>query len=231
MKKEYIYAVGGVFLIITLIILFVYFSRGSKSDVKKSTTESSGADTIIISNEGSRKETYIASPQAHCLSSDFSDSRPDWCNKYPGDNPMIYYYDSNTGFEDLYKSLFDNGGECVTSGCKKYTEILNETDNKLIDIRSEDGTSMIDQMGNDVYSGKIIVPDLFFKNVTFNFFTGETLAEGKRLVPGGNYPIALYILIIFIYYKKANLLKPNIKLDYISGPAKIIIQRADEELS
>ena len=228
----------GLFILILVAVVggLIYWSMNKKSEETEVTVESSttpsGSDTIIISNSGSKKESFVDSPYRYCFPTDIDDeNRPTWCSNLNGTDPMSYWYDiENYDNTSPNFNLIDKTtGECVNpNDCKKFTENLDSS-NKLIDIKAADGTDFIETIGNDVYSGKLVLPDKMISFIDFDFDTG--VMGGKNddgnieaiLKPGENYPIGLYITILFTLYKKAGKPKPNVKFDFKSGDANTLL--------
>jgi hypothetical protein len=227
-----------VILLIVLIIAaaggLIYWSMNKKSEETKVTVKSSptpsGSDTIIISNSGSKKESFIDSPYRACFPVDIDDNPPAWCSKLNGTDPMSYWYDVEN--YDSTKPNFNvidiTTGECLNpNDCKKFTENLDSS-NKLIDIKAADGTDFIETVGNDVYSGKLVLPEKAFEEIKFDFNTGVMSGEEPggsiiTLKPGENFAIGLYVVMLYSMYKRAGKPKPNIKFDFKSGDANTIL--------
>jgi hypothetical protein len=224
----------GLFILILVAVVggLIYWSMNKKSEETEVTVESSNeGDTIIISNSGSKKESFVDSPYRFCFPNEREDdNRPTWCSNLNGTDPMSYWYDvENYDNTSPNANVIDKTtGECVNpNDCKKFTENLDSS-NKLIDIKTADGTDFIETVGNDVYSGKLVIPDNVLSFIDFDFDTGVMAGkdpDGSSIVikPGENYPIGLYITILFTLYKKAGKPKPNIKFDFKSGDANTLL--------
>jgi len=128
-----------------------------------------------------------------------------------------------------FNVIDETTGECVNpNDCKKFTENLDSS-NKLIDIKAADGTDFIETIANDVYSGKLVLPDNIISSIDFDFDTGVMSGKdsegniGTVIKPGENFAIGFYLAILFTLYKKAGKPKPNIKFDFTSDDSNTIL--------
>ncbi len=223
----------GLFILILVAVVggLIYWSMNKKSEETKVTVESSNeGDTIIISNSGSKKESFIDSPYRFCFPVNPNRPAPEWCSKLNGTDPLSYWYDiENYDNASLDFDVIDKTtGECASpDDCKKFTENLDDSNN-LIDIKSTDGIDFIETVGNDVYNGKLVVPDNLLLFIDFDFDTGvmagkDTEGNVTVIKPGENYPIGLYVILLFSIYKTAGKPKPNIKFNFKSGDANTML--------
>jgi hypothetical protein len=213
-------------------------STKTKTTLKKNSAPS-GGDTILISNSGSKKETFIDSPHRFCDKSD----PPSWCSKFPLTEPISYWYDVENfdGISPTFKLIDETTGECVNpSDCIKFTEVLDSGMN-LVDIKSPDGKSLITTLIDDVYSGKLKVPAELLLFVDIDFDTGVlsaaplpdgTIPKDKdgivlTIIPGENFPIGMYVALLVFKYKEAGKPKPNIKFQFKSDIAGEILKKME----
>ena len=146
----------AIVLIVLVVGGLIYLSMNRDSATTKTTVKTSdGVDTIIISNSGSTRESFIDSPYRRCVSFDPNRPAPGWCSNLDGTDPMSYWYDVDNYDNTVprFNVIDETTGECVNpNDCKKFTENLDSS-NKLIDIKAADGTELIETIANDVYSG------------------------------------------------------------------------------
>jgi hypothetical protein len=233
------------FIVIILIIAaaggLIYWSMNKKSTtttitVKQNDTPS-GTDTIIITNSGSKKESFIDSPHRVCVKS----NSPDWCSNFPLTEPISYWYDAEN-FDNTSQSfevIDETSGECLNpTDCIKFTEVLDDNMN-LIDIKSADGKSYIITVIDDIYNLKLRLPDTFLNMFDIDFDTGVLApapnsdgtipkdADGNpiSIKPGIEYPLGTYIAVLVSKYKQAGKPKPNIKFEFESGTAGQILDK------
>lgn len=219
----------------------IYWSMNKQSTtttttVKKNDTPS-GADTIIITNSGSKKESFIDSPHMVC---DVT-GPPSWCSNFPLTDPMSYWYDVENydGTSEGITVIDKTTGECLNpSDCIKFAEVL-DSDMNLIDIKSSDGKSLITTLIDDIYIGKLKAPDNLLDFIDFDFDTGVLSPapnpdgiipkdkDGNVIVikPGENYALGMYVAIIALKYKEAGKPKPNIKFQFKSNTAGEILKK------
>ena len=222
----------AIVLIVLVVGGLIYWSMNRDSATTKTTVKTSdGVDTIIISNSGSTRESFIDSPYRRCVSFDPNRPAPGWCSNLDGTDPMSYWYDVDNYDNTVprFNVIDETTGECVNpNDCKKFTENLDSS-NKLIDIKAADGTDFIETIANDVYSGKLVLPDNIISSVDFDFDTGVMSGKdsegniGTVIKPGENFAIGFYVAILFTLYKKAGKPKPNIKFDFTSGDSNTIL--------
>ena len=236
-------AFGFILIFLAVAAGLIYWSMNKKSattttTVKKNVTPS-GADTIIITNSGSKRETFIDSPHRICDKSD----PPSWCSNFSLTEPMSYWYDVEN-YDDTnqnFKIIDETTGECINpSDCIKFTEVL-DGDMNLTDIKSPDGKSLITTIIDDLYSGKLKLSDNFLNKINVDFDTGVlspaplpdgTITKDKdgnviSVKPGENYPIGLYVALLVSKYKQAGKPKPNIKFQFKSGAAGEILNKME----
>ena len=239
--------IGFIILVIAVAGGLIFWSMNKESNkttitIQKNGTPSgtpSGADTIIITNSGSKKETFIDSPHRICDKSD----PPSWCSNFSLTEPMSYWYDvenyDNTN--PRFEIIDETTGECINpSDCIKFAEVL-DSDMNLIDIKTPDGKSLITTLIDDIYNEKLKVPDNFLKMSNIDFDTGVlsaaprpdgTIPKDKdgnviTIKPGENFPIGLYVSILVFKYKEAGKPKPNIKFQFKSGTAGEILKKME----
>ena len=205
----------------------------------KTTTTPSESDTIIITNSGSKKESFIDSPHRLCNE---SDPAP-WCSNFPLSEPLSYWYDVENGDDTNpnFAVIDRASGECMNpSDCIKFKEVL-DSDMNLVDIKSSDGNSLITTIIDDIYSGKLKLPDILLNQIKIDFDTGVlspapkpdgTIPKDKdgntiNIIPGTNYAIGLYIALLVSKYKEASKPKPNIKFQFKSGTASDILSKME----
>lgn len=231
-------AVVVIILIIAAAGGLIYWSMNKKSTTTITVNQNdgpSGADTIIITNSGSRRESFIDSPHRVCDRS----NPPPWCSDFPLTEPISYWYDVEN-FDNTSQSfevIDETSGECINSmDCIKFTEVLDD-DMNLIDIKSADGKSYIVTVIDDIYNLKLKLPDAFLNMFNVDFDTG-VLAPAPRpdgtipkdadgnpisIKPGIEYPLGIYIAVLVSKYKQAGKPKPNIKFQFRSGSAGEIL--------
>lgn len=235
---------ANILIFIVLIIAVaggvIYWSMNKQSTttttVKKNDTPS-GADTIIITNSGSKKESFIDSPNIACDKTD----PPSWCSNFPLTEPMSYWYDvENYDNTSPNFAVFDETtGECLNPiDCIKFTEVL-DGDMNLTDIKSADGKSLVTTLIDDIYSGKLKLPDNLLNMINVDFDTGVlspapspdgTIPRDNdgnviTIKPGENYPIGVYVALLVSKYKEAGKPKPIIKFQFKSGTAGEILTK------
>ena len=235
-----------VFILFVLVVVagLISWSINKKSDTTTTTTVKkndtpSGADTIIITNSGSKRETFIDSPHRIC-----EKDPPSWCSNFPLTDPLAYWYDPvNYDVTDPSFSVIDETtGECISpSDCSKFTEEL-DSDMNLIDIKSSNGTSLVTTIIDDVYSGRLKMTDDSLRFVNIDFDTGVlspaplpdgTIPKDKdgniaTIRPGDNYPLGLYLAILVFKYKQAGKPKPTIKFEFKSSTAGEILKKMEK---
>jgi hypothetical protein len=212
---------------------------------KKNDTPAKG-DTIIISDEGTKLETYIEMPRfQRCLN---SSPDPKTCDSITSDTEMNYVYDPLGGsLKDSgeFKTTFNYDTQLCSDGTTDcvYEEKISK-DRKLIGITNSKGEDFIKKFIDDVWSGKIDlnkeVPNPLtgektaLKNqitqiIDFDRTSGElffNMNEKVKIVPGYQQfndnekemkaSVGMIILYIIFYYYGNNLPKPTIKLDLSS---------------
>lgn len=232
-----------IILFITIVVggvLGWYFWPKKKNDTSRN------GDTIVITDEGSKLETYIEMPRLQkCLN---SMPDPKTCVSITSDTEMNYVYDPVGG------SLKDNGEFTTTFNydtqlCSDGTtdcvyEENFSNDRKLIGITNSKGEDFIKRFIDDVWSGKLdlnkevphpitgnrtALKNQIIEIIDFDRTSGELFfnMNGKvKIIPGYQQfndnqnemevPVGTIILYIIFYYYAKNLPKPTIKLNLSS---------------
>lgn len=211
---------------------------------KKNDTPTKG-DTIIISDEGSKLETYIELPiLMHCRG-DSGD--PSFCNDINKETETNYVYDPNGSVSP--NGSFTTSWNRETNLCSDGTtdciyEENFDSNRKLLGITNAKGEDFIKKLIDDLWSGELDFDKETVKNgektttkkvvsemFDFNRNTGELFITENdsriKVIPGNALspdskdgkmmtPVGIMILYIIFYYYGNNLPKPTIKLDLSS---------------
>ena len=233
------------FAVAAVVVIFVLIPMLKKNKPGDGDSEPKpSGDTIIITNSGNRRETFVESPQKYCLE---SKAFP-WCPTDSLTKPLEYWYDSENFDHKRSEALnviVRATGECRNpSDCIKFKEVL-DNDMNLIDIESGDGRSYVNTVIDDIYSGKLVVPDKMLKQIDINFETAEispaplpdgTFPKDKNgneidvLIPGVNTTLGIYIVMLVSKYKEAGKPKPTIKFEFKSGKAGDVLKKLRESV-
>ena len=195
----------------TLLITYFFVDGISKIEIPRGPAPMGPApmgpapmgDTIIITDEGSKIETYIEPTMGRCMG---GGNDPDYCGTMDENTEMSYVYDPQGGsindsgnlqttYDPVTRVCSDGKSDCV------FTEKFDD-ERKLISITNEKGEDFIQKMIDDMWSDKLemnkVVPspnggEARFKDqmknfIEFNRDTGEMFFNrtGMRvkIIPG-----------------------------------------------
>lgn len=191
-------------------------------------------DTIIITDDGTKLETYIETPVKRCFS-----GTDEMCDKIDSKTEMSYVYDIKGGSFDQGNAVtsYDHDTHLCGDGTVDCIYEEKYDDNrKIIGITNKKGEDYIQGIVDDVWSGKLVMDDntknFIKKTIHFDRASGKMYlinnsGEKVKVIPGlmvglhvGNddlkIPVGIMIMYIIMYYKINDLPKPTIKLDFKS---------------
>ena len=160
-------------------------------------------DTIVITDEGSKIETYVEFPMGRCMG---EGNDHDYCGTITSDTEVSYVYDPvggsvsdsgalQTTYDPVTRECSDGTADCV------FTEKFDD-ERKLTGITNEKGEDFIQKFIDDVWSDKLemnkvvsdfngretTVKDQLKNMIEFNRDTGEMFfnRDGMRvkIIPG-----------------------------------------------
>ena len=165
------------------------------------------SDTIIITNEGTKLETYVEMSLAQNCHGGGNDS--EICKAMTDETEMNYVYDPIGGSmnsDGAFKTTYNFDTQLCSDGTTDcvYTEKFSEDDDrKLIGITNAKGEDFIQKFIDDIWSGKIdlnkkvpdpntgkmsLLKDQFKEIIEFDKTTGEMfMNRGEKrvkLIPG-----------------------------------------------
>jgi len=155
MKKYGKYAIGVVLLILFAGLIY-YFTRPKEEEEEEEELSAAG-DVITITEQGSKKETYISMPRMEKC--DGGEDQPDWCTAIDPTTEMNYVLDPTGG------SITELGGfgttfnfetnKCADGTTDCLYEEKFDSNRKLTGIMNAKGESFIQKFIDEVYAGKI----------------------------------------------------------------------------
>ena len=230
---------SSVWIIITIIavVVLAYFLYRNSKEARAPPMAPSMAmapsvvpEDVIELSEGNTNttETYISMPyQDYC----FNENQPEWCKSVDKNAEMIYVYDPVGGSINSSGNLITtfNGetGLCAdgTRDCI-YTEDVD--DKRMVrGINNAKMGSMFKQVMDDLWSGKLVIPEDYAKDIRESVFMKEGKFYMKRgdkvleLISGNvqspkftdrtfELPSGALLFIMLMYYKVNNLPKPTV---------------------
>jgi len=226
-----------IFIIAAVVTIIVFGIRSYKAG--KAAREAARAaqvapsvvpEDVIVLSEGNTNttETYISMPyQDYC----FTENQPEWCKSVDKNAEMIYVYDPVGGSINSSGNLITtfNGetGLCAdgTRDCI-YTEDVD--DKRMVrGINNAKMGSMFKQVVDDLWSGKLVIPEDYAKDIRESVFMKEGKFYMKRgdtvleLISGNvqspkftdrtfQVPSGALLFIMLMYYKVNDLPKPTV---------------------
>ena len=172
-----------------------YAGDGKKSESAAGSPDpGTSGDTITITDNGSKKETYVAIPHGLCRG---IHNDPSWCENITPATEMEYVYDPVGGGVD------ESGNFTTTFNTENFKCSDGTTDcvfgekfdnnRKLTGITNAKGEDFIQKLIDDLWSGKLVISqsamDILKNKMDYDGTTGELyiLRNGernKKVVPG-----------------------------------------------
>lgn len=213
------YRMVVILLILLAALVYYYFTKLQEKPVKQK------PETVVVcgNKQTSGREGYIMMP---------NDFVPYELSEY-----NVYAYNPNStsnpnsGGPDIFDRTCPDGNfDCL------YFERV--TDGRVTDITDKDGNKLIQQFVDDFYGGKLPLLDNLLDNydITEKYMLSEDnklmIRSGddnswKKVNPGTDIPVGLYLMVVMVLYKLTGKPKPNVVIDL---PAKKRMNPANQEV-
>jgi len=219
-----------IILVVVLAYLLYRNSKGARAPPPPM-VKSVAPGEVIVLREGNTNttETYMSMPyQDYC----FNENQPEWCKSVDKTAEMNYVYDLDGGSMDLngqMKTTFNGETGLCADGTRDciYTEQLDEN-RVLRSIMNDKGEHMIKKLVEDLWSGKLVIPDevirqyremIIKKGDRFYLKRGDKVLEiisgnvQSPIVTDTTFqlPGGMVLFTMIMYYKVNDLPKPTIQ--------------------
>ena len=216
------YRMVVILLILLAALAYYYFTKLQEKPVEQK------PETVVVcgNKQTSGREGYIMMPNSYV--------------PYDKSEYNVYAYnpnstaDPNVGGPDIFDEVLRTCPD-GTFDCLYYEKV---TDGRVTDITDKDGNKLIQQFVDDFYDGKLPLLDnlLAERDLTERYRLSEDnklmIRSGddnswKKVNPGTDIPVGLYLMVVMVLYKLTGKPKPNVVIDL---PAKKRMNPANQEV-